>query len=99
MSTQPIFLDYAATTPLATEIRTLISELIAVPWANPASLHAAGRRALTCLEDAKDRIKSICLGPASHAYNQWQAWQVIITSGGTEANNLASDRCGTPNLR
>ena len=41
------------------------------------------------LEDAKDRIKAACLGPTASNYQQWQAWQLVLTSGGTEANNLA----------
>lgn len=39
------------------------------------------------MEDAKDRIKATCLGDASPA--ELQAWQLVMTSGGTEANNLA----------
>ncbi|MCC6507651.1 MAG: cysteine desulfurase [Pirellulaceae bacterium] len=86
-SRSPIYLDHAATTPMAPEIARHMAELISRWWANPASQHAAGRQALATLEDAKDRIKAICLG--SSAQNDLQTWQLITTSGGTEANNLA----------
>ncbi len=41
------------------------------------------------MEDAKDRIKQVMLGLESTSYGAWQAWQLLLTSGGTEANNLA----------
>lgn len=85
----PIYLDHASTTPLDPELAELIAESLRQPWANPASQHAAGRRARAVLEDAKDRIKAVCLGESSTSYQQWQAWQLVLTSGGTEANNLA----------
>lgn len=84
-----IYLDHASTTPLDQDIAQLIADSLREPWANPASQHAAGRRARSVLDDAKDRIKAACLGDSSARYQQWQAWQLILTSGGTEANNLA----------
>lgn len=84
---QAIYLDHAATTPLAPEIAELLAALYRQTWANPASQHRAGRSALAQLEDAKDRIKAACLGTTSAS--ALQAWQIVITSGGTEANNLA----------
>ena len=82
-----LYLDNAATTVLAPEVAEQFSGLLRQPWANPASQHRAGRQAQAALEDAKDRIKAICTGSQRAA--QLQAWQLIVTSGGTEANNLA----------
>ena len=48
-------------------------------WANPSSPHAAGRKARSLLEDARDRVKA-ALG--------WQG-EVIFTSGASEAAALA----------
>ncbi len=84
-----IYLDHASTTPIDPDIARLIADSLQQPWANPASQHAAGRRARAVLEDAKDRIKTACVGSDSTTYQQWQAWQLVLTSGGTEANNLA----------
>ena len=52
-------------------------------WANPASVHAAGRRARALVEDARETVAA-CLGV--------EARDVVFTSGGTEANNLALHR-------
>jgi cysteine desulfurase len=49
-------------------------------WANPASVHQAGRRARALVERARERIAQL-LG--------FEARDVLLTSGGTEANNLA----------
>lgn len=87
MSGPAIYLDHAATTMLAPEIGRLMADMLARPSANPASQHRAGREAHARLEDAKDRIKAACLGTQTLA--QLQTWQIVTTSGGTEANNLA----------
>lgn len=84
---QAIYLDNAATTPLDPEVADLLAALYRQPWANPASQHRAGRSAQAALEDAKDRIKAACL-TTTHP-TQLLAWQLVLTSGGTEANNLA----------
>ncbi|MDN4474806.1 cysteine desulfurase family protein [Demequina sp. SYSU T00192] len=73
------YLDHAATTPLrasAREAWLAASEEVG----NPSSLHAAGRRARAIVEDARERIAA-ALGA--------DAAEVILTSGGTEADNLA----------
>jgi cysteine desulfurase len=49
-------------------------------WANPSSVHAAGRRALAVLERTREALgKELGVDPRD----------VVFTSGGTEANNLA----------
>ncbi|WP_062515947.1 cysteine desulfurase family protein [Demequina gelatinilytica] len=73
------YLDHAATTalrPAAREAWLAAAE----ETGNPSSLHAAGRRARAVVEDARERIAA-ALGA--------DAPEVILTSGGTEADNLA----------
>src|SRR5687767_12960426 len=53
--------------------------------ANPASQHAPGRPARRILEDTRDTIAEL-LGAKTGGMD---ADQIIFTSGGTEANNLA----------
>ena len=73
-----IYLDHAATTPLRPEAWVAIEQGFQ-HWANPSSPHAAGRKARSLLEDARDRVKA-ALG--------WQG-EVIFTSGASEAAALA----------
>lgn len=75
-----IYLDYAATTPLRAEARQAMDPYLAGELGNPSSLHAAGQEARRTLDDARDRVAA-ALGA--------RAEEVIFTSGGTEANNLA----------
>ena len=86
MSTpRPIYLDYAATTPLDPRVAQAMHETMLAGYANPASQHGAGRAARKILEAARDGIarlldaKTDCL----------DADRLVFTSGGTEANNLA----------
>lgn len=80
-----IYLDHNATTPLLPEVADAMHEAARAGYANPASQHAAGRRARRVVEDARERIGEILgvnlatIGPD----------RLLFTSGGTEANNLA----------
>jgi len=80
-ATQPsIYLDNNATTQIAPEVLETICECWQAGFANPGSQHAFGRAARTRLEDARESIAAILdADPA----------EVIFTSGGTEAINLA----------
>jgi cysteine desulfurase len=82
---QPIYLDHNATTPLLPEVADAMAERRADGFANPESQHQLGRRARKLLEDAREGIAEI-LGADSSGR---ETARVIITSGGTEANNLA----------
>lgn len=74
------YLDAAATAPLRAEAQAAMMAVWADGQANASSVHAAGHRAHTTLEAARQQIAA-ALGakPA----------EVVFTSGGTEANNLA----------
>ncbi|WP_261377055.1 cysteine desulfurase family protein, partial [Micrococcus luteus] len=74
-----VHLDHAATTTVRPTALAALAEAAALPG-NPASLHASGRRAKLHLEEARERIAA-ALG--AHPP------EVILTSGGTEADNLA----------
>lgn len=74
-----MYLDHAATTPMRREAyAAMTAELLVV--GNPSSLHAAGRRARRVVEESREQIAA-ALGV--------RAGDVVLTSGGTEADNLA----------
>jgi cysteine desulfurase len=75
-----IYLDYNATTPLCEPARRAMLPFLAEKFGNPSSVHAAGREARAAIDDARDRLANL-LGAKPH--------ELIFTSGGTEANNLA----------
>src|SRR5438128_7006213 len=80
-----IYLDHNSTTPLVPEVAAAMADCQAAVFGNPASQHQAGRRARQVLEDAREAIGRM-LGTDMTSR---QPDQVIFTSGGTEANNLA----------
>jgi cysteine desulfurase len=74
-----VYLDHAATTPMRPEaLAAMAAELSEV--GNPSSVHTSGRRARRVVEESRESIAS-ALGVA--------AGEVVFTSGGTEADNLA----------
>ncbi|MFI5627643.1 cysteine desulfurase family protein [Nocardioides sp. NPDC051685] len=79
MNPRTVYLDHAATTPMApAAIEAMTAELAQV--GNASSLHASGRRARRVLEESRERIAAV-LGS--------RPGEVVFTSGGTEADNLA----------
>ncbi|WP_433252896.1 cysteine desulfurase family protein [Actinomadura nitritigenes] len=73
------YLDHAATTPMLPEaIEAMTAELREL--GNPSSLHAAGRRARRVVEESREII--------AEAFDARPS-EVVFTSGGTEADNLA----------
>ncbi len=74
-----VYLDHNATTTLRPEALAAITAALAL-GANPSSVHEPGRGARKILEAARSRVAALaCAAPSD----------VIFTSGGTEANNLA----------
>jgi cysteine desulfurase len=76
----PIYLDHAATTPVRREVVDAMLPFLTESFGNPSSAHTFGRAARAALDDAHDRLAS-SLGVEPR--------EVVFTSGGTEANNLA----------
>lgn len=75
-----IYLDYNATTPLDPEVRDAMLPFLGDIYGNPSSVHHVGRRARALLDQSRDEVASLWKCRPS---------EVIFTSGGTEANNLA----------
>jgi cysteine desulfurase len=82
---EPIYLDNNSTTPLDPRVADEMLRAWREFGANPASQHALGRKARRKLEEAREGIAEL-LGAKTSGMD---ADQVIFTSGGTEANNLA----------
>ena len=75
-----IYLDNAATTPVDPRVRAALAPFLEAEFGNPSSRHALGIRAAEALDRAR-----VELARAVGA----RARDVVFTSGGTEANNLA----------
>ena len=77
---KPVYLDNAATTPLAPEVRTAMLAHYQDEFGNPSSRHPLGVRAAEARDRARRQIaRAVDAEPEN----------VIFTSGGTESNNLA----------
>ncbi len=74
------YLDHAATSPLRPEAMTAMLPLLTDNFGNPSGSHAVARAARDALEDARQTVAAV-LGR--------EAGEVVFTSGGTEADNLA----------
>ena len=75
-----IYFDYNATTPLDPAVRDAMLPFLTDYWGNPSSVHHVGRKARALLDDARDRAAKFLGAKPS---------EIVFTSGGTEANNLA----------
>jgi cysteine desulfurase len=75
-----IYLDHAATTPLRAEVLEAMLPYLTEHHGNASSLHASGRRARQGLDEAREAIAAI-LGAKPR--------EIVFTSGGSEADNLA----------
>jgi len=75
-----IYLDHAATTPLRREVLDAMLPYLTESFGNPSSAHAFGRTARAALDEAHERVAT-----RLHA----EPREIVFTSGGTEANNLA----------
>lgn len=75
-----IYLDWNATTPPHPDVVSAMIATARDAWGNPASIHGTGRRARARVEDAREAVGSLVGRDPRDVY---------LTSGGTEANNLA----------
>jgi len=75
-----IYLDHAATTPLAPEAAEAMRPWLDGEFGNPSSLHLEGRRAKDAIDEARETLAE-ALG--------CEFGEVVFTSSGTEAANLA----------
>ena len=74
-----VYMDYNATAPLRPAVGDAMAEALEITG-NPSSVHRFGRLARRVIEEARRRVASLVGAEAN---------EVIFTSGGTEANNLA----------
>ena len=74
------YLDHAATTPLRPEAVEAMLPWLTGRYGNPSGGHAVARAARAAVEDARDEVAA-CLGCLPR--------EVVLTGGGTEADNLA----------
>ena len=75
-----VYFDSAATTQLRSEVIRCMSEVLKTEYGNPSSTHSYGRSSKSLLETARKEIAG---------YLNVSASEIIFTSGGTEADNLA----------
>src|SRR5512145_2696879 len=81
MNRTPVYLDHAATTQVRPEVlEAMLPHLGGASFGNPSSAHKLGRAARAALEQARREVAAALGAEPS---------QVIFTSGGTEADNLA----------
>ncbi|WP_255413853.1 cysteine desulfurase family protein [Pseudonocardia sp. MH-G8] len=78
-ATSATYLDHAATTPMLPEAVAAMAEALS-RTGNASSLHTAGRRARRDVEEARERIAAAVGARPS---------EVVLTTGGTESDNLA----------
>ena len=77
---EPIYLDYNATTPIVPEVAAAIRPWLETDFGNPSSSHAFGQRARAAVAKARAEVAAL-IGA--------QAAEVVFTGNATEANNLA----------
>jgi cysteine desulfurase len=80
MDPDPVYLDYNATTPLLPGVVDAMLPYLREHFGNPSSRHLYGRRTRDAIERARGEVAALIGGDVD---------EIIFTSGGTEANNLA----------
>jgi cysteine desulfurase len=75
-----IYLDYSATTPTHPQVIERVATILRHHWGNPSSLHTWGQDTATVIEMAREEVAGLINANPD---------QIIFTSGGTEADNLA----------
>jgi cysteine desulfurase len=75
-----VYLDWNATTPPLPAVVEAMTAAAREAWGNPSSVHAFGRAARARVEDAREAVARLAKSDPR---------DVVITGGGTEANNLA----------
>src|SRR3954470_18523573 len=75
-----VYFDYNATTPIAPGVSETVVRVLNDVYGNPSSIHHFGQQAKATLDDARSSVAALINGDPS---------EVVFTSGGTEADNLA----------
>jgi cysteine desulfurase len=85
-----VYLDNSATTRVLPEVAEVMGRVLTENYGNPSSLHVKGMEAEKLLAGTRRVLASCC---------QVKAEEVVFTSGGTEANNLAVKGAARRNIR
>jgi cysteine desulfurase len=80
LASERIYLDWNATAPPLPSVLAAMQRAAETAWGNPSSVHAHGRAARAFVEDARAAVARLA---------DCDPRDVVLTSGGTEANNLA----------
>jgi len=75
-----VYLDYNATTPVAPAVLEAMLPFLGENFGNAGSVHSAGQRARAAVDAARESVAALIRAKAS---------EIVFTSGGTEADNLA----------
>ena len=75
-----VYLDNNATTPILPEVQEAMRPYFSERFGNASSIHQHGQEARAAVEDARELVAALLGGRAS---------EIVFTSGGTEADNLA----------
>ncbi len=77
---QPIYLDYNATTPLTPHVKSAMRPFLEENFGNPSSSHYYGRISKDAVTKARNQVAALLNTTPD---------EIIFTSGGTESNNIA----------
>ncbi|NQV73149.1 cysteine desulfurase [bacterium] len=78
MHSESIYLDYAATTPVRSEVLEAMMPFLTTNFGNPSAVYGPGRQARHVLEKCRAEVAELLgVGPA----------EILFTSGGSESNN------------
>jgi len=75
-----VYLDHSATTPVHREVAEVMLEYMTGKFGNPSSVHSFGREVKKAMEDARAQVAAL-MGAKPE--------EIVFTSGGTEADNMA----------
>lgn len=81
-----VYLDNAATTPIAEEVIDVMVDVMKINFGNPSSTHSFGQEAKTSIEGVRRKVAD---------YLNVQPGEIIFTSCGTESNNMIVRSCVT----
>ena len=80
MTTQKVYLDHAATTPVHPEVAKVVLNYMVKDFGNASSVHSFGRTTRKAMDEARERVADLINANPK---------EIVFLSGGTEADNLA----------
>lgn len=80
MTSRRIYLDHSATTPVDPRVAAVMTHSLTEIYGNPSSVHGFGQQARAAVDRARREVAAL-IGAKPN--------EIVFTSGGTEANNLA----------